>query len=164
MKAGRTALRSLEQEGGVPGPHGTRLVCEFGEPGIRAAVALVADEYWNEGVDPERLARAMRGSTVVVGALDPEGRLVATARALSDGARSAWVGDVCVAQAWRGKGLGQAIVALLLEHPRVRDTDRVRLNTRDAQGLYERFGFVDTQKEQHEKKAHPSTEMVLRRR
>jgi predicted GNAT family N-acyltransferase len=158
------SLRSVDREDGVPGPNGTRLVCELGEADIRAAVALVADEYWNAGVDGERLARAMRGSTVLVGALDPEGRLVATARALSDGARSAWVGDVCVARDWRGKGLGQAIVRLILEHPRVRDADRVRLNTRDAQSLYERFGFVDTQKEQREKKAHPSTEMVLRRR
>jgi len=148
----------------MKGPHGTRLVFELGEDAVRAAVALVADEYWNEGVDRERLARAMRGSTVMVGVLDPEGRLVATARALSDGARSAWVGDVCVARAWRGKGLGQAIVEALLAHPRVRDADRVRLNTRDAQGLYERFGFVDTRKEQREKRAHPSTEMVLRRR
>jgi len=148
----------------MKGPHRTRLVFELGEDAVRAAVALVADEYWNEGVDRERLARAMRGSTVMVGVLDPEGRLVATARALSDGARSAWVGDVCVARAWRGKGLGQAIVEALLAHPRVRDADRVRLNTRDAQGLYERFGFVDTRKEQREKRAHPSTEMVLRRR
>jgi hypothetical protein len=46
----------------------------------------------------------------------------------------------------------------------VRDVDRVRLNTRDAQTLYERFGFIDTQKEQRKKKAPPSTEMVLRRR
>jgi predicted GNAT family N-acyltransferase len=158
-------LRSGEQvEDGVPGPHGTRLVCDLREREVRAAVALVANEYWNEGVDPERLARAMRGSTVLVGALDAAGRVVATARALSDGARSAWVGDVCVAKHWRGKGLGRAVVALLLEHPRVRDADRVRLNTRDAQTLYERFGFVDTQKEQREKRAHPSTEMVLRRR
>jgi predicted GNAT family N-acyltransferase len=158
------SVESIERERGVPGPHGTRLVRELGEEQIRVAVALVADEYWNVGVDRERLARAMRGSTVLVGALDAQGRLVATARALSDGARSAWVGDVCVAKEWRGKGLGQAVVGLLLEHPAVVDTDRVRLNTRDAQGLYERFGFVDTQKEQREKKAQPSTEMVLRRR
>jgi predicted GNAT family N-acyltransferase len=162
MKA--RVLRSVEREDATPGPHGTRLVFDLGEDATRAAVALVADEYWNEGVDPERLARAMRGSTVLVGALDPEGRLIATARALSDGARSAWVGDVCVARAWRGKGLGLAVVGMLLQHPQVRDADRVRLNTRDAQSLYERFGFVDTQKEQREKKAQPSTEMVLRRR
>jgi predicted N-acetyltransferase YhbS len=69
-----------------------------------------------------------------------------------------------LARDWRGKGLGQAIVELVLQHPRVVDADRVRLNTRDAHGLYERFGFVDAQKEQREKKAQPSTEMVLRRR
>jgi ribosomal protein S18 acetylase RimI-like enzyme len=159
------ALRWMEAEEtdeGVPGPHGTRLVRALGEEGLRAAAALVANEYWNQGVERERLVRAMRGSTVVVGALDGEGRVVATARALSDGARSAWIGDVCVAEEWRGKGLGQAVVALLLEHPRVRDADRVRLNTRDAQGLYERFGFVDTQAEQRAKRAPPSTEMVRR--
>jgi ribosomal protein S18 acetylase RimI-like enzyme len=160
----KSALRSVERVECVPGPGGTRLVCELAEAEVLAAAALVAGEYWNVGVEPERLARAMRGSTVLVGALDPEGRLVATARALSDGARSAWVGDVCVAKEWRGKGLGQAVVGLLLEHPRVRDADRVRLNTRDAQDLYARFGFVDTQKEQRDKKAQPSTEMVLRRR
>jgi len=159
-----TAMQWAERLDGVPGPHGTRLMCELGEAEVRAAVALVAGEYWNVGVDPERLARAMRGSTVLVAAVDPQGRVVATGRALSDCARSAWVGDVCVAKEWRGKGLGKAVVARLLEHPRVVDADRVRLNTRDAQTLYECFGFVDTQKEQREKKAQPSTEMVLRRR
>ncbi|HEY3817303.1 MAG TPA: GNAT family N-acetyltransferase [Polyangiaceae bacterium] len=163
---GMKALRVVdaETEDGAPGPHGTRLVCGLAEDGVQAAAALVAHEYWNRGVDLDRLARAMRGSTVLVGAFDADGRLVATARALSDGARSAWVGDVCVAKEWRGKGLGKAVVEVLLEHPRVRDVDRVRLNTRDAQTLYERFGFIDTQKEQRKKKAPPSTEMVLRRR
>jgi ribosomal protein S18 acetylase RimI-like enzyme len=71
---------------------------------------------------------------------------------------------VCVAKAWRGKGLGLAVVRWLLAHPRVRDADRVRLNTRDAQSLYERLGFVDTQREQREERAPPSSEMVLRRR
>ena len=69
--------------------------------------------------------------------------------------------NVCVAAGWRGKGLGQAVVRLLLEHPLMRDVDRVRLNTRDAQGLYERFGFVETLKET---RTPPSAEMVLRRR
>ncbi|MGD0524762.1 MAG: GNAT family N-acetyltransferase [Polyangiaceae bacterium] len=160
----RMVTETMNAEQDVAGPHGTRLVGELRDEDVRAAVALVADEYWNVGVDRDRLARAIRGSTVVVGALDATGHLIATARALSDGARSAWIGDVCVAKAWRGKGLGLAVVRRLLAHPLVRDADRVRLNTRDAQGLYERLGFVDTQKEQREKQAPPSTEMVLRRR
>jgi hypothetical protein len=52
-------------------------------------------------------------------------------------------------------------VRLLLAHPRVRDVDRVRLNTRDAQTLYAKLGFVDPL---HEKGPFASTEMVLRRR
>lgn len=143
------------------GPHGTRLVCPLDDAAIRAAVSLVEHEYWNEGVDRDRLERAMRGSTVVVGAEDAAGRLVACARTLSDGARSAWVGDVCVAPAWRGRGVGIAVVRLLLDHPLVRDVDRVRLNTRDAQGLYRKLGFVETA---GAVTPYPSYEMVLRRR
>jgi ribosomal protein S18 acetylase RimI-like enzyme len=143
------------------GPHGTRLVCALDETGAGEAAALVEHEYWNEGVPRERLARAFLGSTAVVGASDADGRLVAVARALSDGARSAWVGDVCVAHDWRGRGVGQAVVRLLLDHPCVRDADRVRLNTRDAQTLYAKLGFVDPLLE---KRPYPSTEMVLRRR
>jgi ribosomal protein S18 acetylase RimI-like enzyme len=156
-----TALEATQWTVGVPGPHGTRLLTTLAEDDVLAAAALVADEYWNVGVERERLARAMRASTVLVGARAADGRLIATARALSDGARCAWVGDVCVAAGWRGKGLGQAVVRLLLEHPLMRDVDRVRLNTRDAQGLYERFGFVETLKEA---RTPPSAEMVLRRR
>jgi ribosomal protein S18 acetylase RimI-like enzyme len=143
------------------GPHGTRLLCALDEAAIGEAVLLVEHEYWNEGVERERLERAMRGSTAVVGAEDAEGRLVAVARALSDGARSAWVGDVCVSRSWRGRGVGLAVMRLLLDHPRVRDADRVRLNTRDAQALYRKLGFVETR---GEARPHPSHEMILRRR
>jgi GNAT superfamily N-acetyltransferase len=145
----------------LPGPAGTRLVTDPSEAHVEEAAALVESEYWNEGVPRERLVRAMLGSTVVVVALDAEGSVVATARALSDGARSAWLGDVCVGRAWRGKGVGKAVVKAVLEHPGVKDADRVRLNTRDAQRLYAELGFVETLKE---RRPYPSVEMVRRRR
>jgi ribosomal protein S18 acetylase RimI-like enzyme len=143
------------------GPHGARLVGALGGTDAGEAAALVEREYWNEGVPRERIERAFLGSTAVVGARDADGRLVAVARALSDGARSGWIGDVCVARDWRGRGVGQAVVRLLLDHPRMRDVDRVRLNTRDAQTLYAKLGFVDPLAENA---PHRSTEMVLRRR
>ncbi|HEY6463277.1 MAG TPA: GNAT family N-acetyltransferase [Polyangiaceae bacterium] len=136
-----------------------RIVLDPGEELLQQATALVEGEYWNEGVSRERLLRAFRGSTAVAVALDGDGSVVATARALSDGARAAWIGDVCVARGWRGRGLGKAVTRALLEHPR--DADRVRLNTRDAQGLYLQLGFVATATE---KRPYPSAEMVLRRR
>jgi ribosomal protein S18 acetylase RimI-like enzyme len=48
-----------------------------------------------------------------------------------------------VAPAWRRRGLGAAVMRLLLDHPRVRHAAAVRLQTMDAQPLYRKLGFVD---------------------
>jgi ribosomal protein S18 acetylase RimI-like enzyme len=124
------------------------------------AAALLRDAYWNLDVPDEIIVRAQLGSSAWVGALE-DGRLVATARALSDGVKLALVFDVMVAPDWRGRGLGEALMRRLLEHPAVRGARRVWLGTRDAQRFYARLGFAE------EKilppRPHPTTEMVLRR-
>ena len=84
------------------------------------------------------------------------------ARALSDGAKCAWVWDVVVREELRGRGLGKAVMRLLLDHPRVRTARVVRLQTRDAQGLYRQLGFVEASALPH--KPYVSTEMALLRR
>jgi GNAT superfamily N-acetyltransferase/nitroimidazol reductase NimA-like FMN-containing flavoprotein (pyridoxamine 5'-phosphate oxidase superfamily) len=131
-------------------------------PATRAldAARLLEGQYWNQGVFTlDELTRAHLGSTAWVGATDGE-RLVASARAISDGGKYAWVYDVVVADDWKGKGLGQALMRLLLDHPRVRHARRVVLATRDAQSLYAKFGFVDRLRSSV--RPHPnSTEMVL---
>ena len=48
-----------------------------------------------------------------------------------------------VAPEWRGCGLGQAVMRLCLDHPRVRGAARVHLQTRDAQPLYRKLGFIE---------------------
>ncbi len=125
------------------GPGGVELRCALaGEDALAQAVSLVEGAYWNVDVSPARIAAAHRGSTAWVGARD-QGRLVATARAVSDGGKHAWIYDVAVDPAYRGRGLGTAVVELLLDHPRVRGALFVHLKTRDAQGFYARQGFVE---------------------
>jgi ribosomal protein S18 acetylase RimI-like enzyme len=104
------------------------------------AAALTAGAYWNDGIPLERMVRAHLGSTAWVGAIR-EGVLVGTARALSDGGKWAWIYDVFVVEADRGRGLGQQLVRRLLAHPAVEGALVIRLSTRDAVGLYRRFGF-----------------------
>jgi GNAT superfamily N-acetyltransferase/nitroimidazol reductase NimA-like FMN-containing flavoprotein (pyridoxamine 5'-phosphate oxidase superfamily) len=124
------------------------------------AAHLLERLYWNQGTfTVDELVRAHLGSTAWVGATEGQ-RLIASARAISDGGKYAWVYDVVVADDWKGKGVGQALMRLLLDHPRVRHAKRVLLATRDAQTLYAKFGFVD--RTQAAVKPHPgSTEMVL---
>lgn len=143
-------------------PVGTRLLCAMGEEEVEAAAELLSLAYWNTDRTKEQLARAQLGSPAWVGAKDEQGCLIATARAISDGSKYAWVYDVMVAPDWQGKGLGKTLMRLLLDHPRVRDSSAVFLSTRDAQGLYAKFGFMD--RALLPPKPYPSAEMILQRK
>ena len=118
-----------------------RLYCAP-EPETAEEVAeLLKDTYWNGGVPREALVRSHLNSSAWVAARDDDGRVVGSARALADGAKYAWIYDVIVAPDWRARGLGAALMRLLLDHPAVRGARTVLLGTRDAQSFYARFGF-----------------------
>ncbi len=149
---------------GVPAPpflaaDGVSLHAALGPEDLPAVEALLAREYWWEGLPRELIAPVHREATAWVGARAPDGALVASARAVAN-PRHAWIYDVVVAAPWRGRGLGKRLMALLLDHPAVRRARSVRLATRDAQGLYARFGFVDGA---GRRRFATSTEMVLER-
>jgi len=120
---------------------GTTLVCAPDEADLAGVVELLSPQYWNTAASEQEIRTAHRTSAAWVVARDDRGKLIATARAVSDGAKLAWIADVAVDSLWQGKGVGRAVMRLLLEHPAVRDARHARLATRDAQTFYERFGF-----------------------
>jgi nitroimidazol reductase NimA-like FMN-containing flavoprotein (pyridoxamine 5'-phosphate oxidase superfamily)/GNAT superfamily N-acetyltransferase len=97
------------------------------------------DSYWAVGLN-ESAFRAALAHSVTFGVYHAE-RQVAFARVLTDDTRIAYLGDVFVAESYRGRGLGKQLVQFVLDHPRVRQAKRCLLGTRDAHSLYERFGF-----------------------
>lgn len=122
------------------GPRGTRLSPAPGEADLPGTIALLEGQYWNEGVTPEQLEAAHRGTAAWVVARSGD-RVVGTARALSDRGKLAWIADVAVHPLYRGSGVGRALMRLLLAHPAIRHTRSRGLRTRDAGGFYERLGF-----------------------
>lgn len=140
------------------GPAGVRLHVAAPRALLDQTVALLRSAYWNDVFTEEELRAAHLASTAWVCATDEAGSVVGTARALSDGGKYAWIYDVCVQPSSRRRGVGQALMQLLLDHPAVRRCRRVRLGTRDAQSLYARFGFVDVATL---KRPYRTTEMVL---
>jgi GNAT superfamily N-acetyltransferase len=74
------------------------------------------------------------------GLFSPQGDQAGFARVVTDRARFAWLADVFVLEAHRGRGLGVWLVEAVFSHPDLAGV-RVVLATADAQGLYERFGF-----------------------
>lgn len=127
---------------------------------VATTVAMVRDAYWNPGFDDDVLATATQQAAWV--GLERNGSLVAVARALTDRRKRGSLYDVMVDPEHRGQGLGKAVVGLLLDHPWVRDVAVLQLWTRDAMGLYRRFGFVDALTRTTER--GPRTAMVRDRR
>ena len=159
-------VRAANPSAAVPSfleaPADATLVCAMGEADADAATALLIGTYWCVDTTAERIRRSLLGASAWVGARDRSGTLVGTARAIADGARHAWIYDVIVHDAWRGRGLGRALMRLLLDHPAVRRAETVLLRTRDAMGLYEPFGFRT--RHVHRTEGPEIHEMILARR
>jgi GNAT superfamily N-acetyltransferase len=71
----------------------------------------------------------------------PSGEQAGFARIISDRATFAHLCDVFVFPAWRGRGVGKALVEAVLGHPHLEGLRRFTLSTSDAAELYARYGF-----------------------
>ena len=107
---------------------------------VDAVHAFLVDAYWSAGRSRETVERLVREAARVVAAYEPGGALVAFARVVSDAENMAWLGDVYVLPAHRGRGLGAAVVEDAVQHPAHAGCSWY-LGSRDAHGLYARFGF-----------------------
>jgi len=105
----------------------------------RAVLAMLHDSHWGGEVTADVLARSIANS-LCVGVYDGD-RQVAFARAVTDLSTFAYLTDVIVADHSRGRGIGSWMVEEILAHPDLQGLRRIALLTRDAQALYERFGF-----------------------
>jgi GNAT superfamily N-acetyltransferase len=66
---------------------------------------------------------------------------VGFARIVTDRATFSWICDVVIDDGHRGHGLGKRLMACVVSHPCVQGTVSM-LGTRDAHGLYEKFGYA----------------------
>ena len=96
--------------------------------------------YWAQGRTRERQDELIDASAHVVG-LYKDGDQVGFARAVDcDAAGFVYLADVYVLDEHRGRGLGVELIREIVENGPFAGRTWV-LHTRDAHGLYERFGF-----------------------
>ena len=99
---------------------------------------LSTEAYWGQERSREDVERQVREAARVVG-LYRQGQQIGFARVHSDG-RLAYLADVYVLPEHRGHGLGIELVGAAIEDGPHRGL-RWLLHTKDAHGLYEKFGF-----------------------
>jgi GNAT superfamily N-acetyltransferase len=100
---------------------------------------LSEHSYWARGVPREMVDRSLEHSLCF--GVYRDGQQIGFARAVTDFATFAWLADVFIVEDNRAKGIGKKLVAAVLGHPRLQGMRRFLLGTRDAHGLYARFGF-----------------------
>ena len=110
--------------------------------------------YWSAGV-PRAVVERSVAHSLNFGLYAPDGGQAGFARAVTDRAVFAYLGDVFVLPEHRGRGLGVWLVQTVLEHPDLQGLRRISLATGDAHGLYARFGFGPP--------AQPEVHMVVER-
>lgn len=101
---------------------------------------LTEQAYWSRGIPRETVERAIEGSLCFGGYLD--GRQIAFARVVTDGATFGYLADVFVLPQYRGHGYAKALMAAVMAHPQLQGLRRFSLATSDAHTLYAGFGFT----------------------
>ena len=119
-----------------------------------AAAFLTTEAYWGRWRTAHDITRQIGTAWRVIGAYDAAGAMVGLARAISDGG-SAYLADVYVLPAHRGRGLGKAVVAMMVEEGPGAGF-RWMLHTSDAHALYEKAGFGPPNPSYLERPAPPS--------
>jgi GNAT superfamily N-acetyltransferase len=102
--------------------------------------AYLASSYWASGMPRTVLERGIENSLTF--GIYREDAQVGFARVITDLATYAYLSDVFVLEEYRGQGLSKWLMECILAHPDLQGLRRFALFTRDAQGLYERYGFA----------------------
>ncbi len=102
---------------------------------------LSTDAFWALGRSRETVEQSVRVS-VNFGVYHRDGGQVGYARVVTDLATFAWLCDVYVDRAHRGRGLGTWLAGAVRDHLAPCKLKRVMLSTLDAHEVYPKAGFV----------------------
>ncbi len=110
--------------------------------------AFLSRSYWAQGIPKELVGKSARNS-LCFGVYLPASRKspggapaqVGFARVISDYATFGYLADVYVEPEHRGRGLSKWLMECVMSHPELQGLRRFCLGTRDAHGLYQKFGF-----------------------
>lgn len=102
---------------------------------------LVNRSYWAKDRTAEQMEKIFENSLCF--GLYKNERQIGFARVVTDFATFAYLGDVYVLPEFQGEGLGKWLMEIISTHPDLQGFRRWVLATRDAHGLYEKFGFTE---------------------
>ncbi len=127
-------------EGEVPAKVNFRIVEGISQIQVEDVARLLKTTYWAGKRPVEKIEKSMRHSDCYGIYVDGEPNLVGFARVITDYATTYYLADVIIDESQRGNGLGKTLVSYILARPKYAGLRGI-LVTKDAHGLYEKYGF-----------------------
>ncbi|MEO7307177.1 MAG: GNAT family N-acetyltransferase [Ferruginibacter sp.] len=109
---------------------------------------LCNESYWAKNIPLVTVKKSIEGSLCFGLYVREKENIsqVGFARVVSDHATFAYLADVFIIEKFRGKGLSKWMMGEIMIHPELQGLRRWLLATRDAHGLYTKFGFLPLDK------------------
>lgn len=123
---------------------GFRVSNKVSEFDIDVIHEFISNSYWAKSMPKALLVSAIENS-LCFGVFSNDNKQVAFARVITDKATFAYLADVFVVEAHRGRGLSKYMIDHILMQPELQGLRRIMLATADAHTLYEQFGFKPIQ-------------------
>jgi ribosomal protein S18 acetylase RimI-like enzyme len=111
---------------------------KFDVDAIRAFLGRTG-KSWARGIPRRIVAKSIKHS-LCFGLLHGR-KQIGFARVVTDRATYAYLCDVYILEEYQARGLGTWMIEAVMGHPDLQGLRRFQLVTRDAHGLYRRFGF-----------------------
>lgn len=100
---------------------------------------FITESYWAKGRTKEEMRRCMDHSLNF--GIYLKGKQIGFARVVTDTVQFAYLMDVFIDPAYRGKGYSMVLLDHVFDHPELKYIRVWRLASTDAQWLYEKYGF-----------------------
>lgn len=104
---------------------------------------LSVESYWANGIPLETVKKSLDHS-LCFGLFNGE-QQIGFARMVTDRATYAYLADVFIEDGYRGLGLAAWLMEVIMAHPDLQGLRQQMLATRDAHGLYAKYGFQPLQ-------------------
>jgi len=105
---------------------------------IEKIIQMLNNSYWAENRTKDVIEKSIKNS-ICIGVYDNE-KQIGFARCVTDYATFYWLADVIIDPDYRKQGIGKILVDAAINHDDLIGCFGV-LATRDAHGLYEKYGF-----------------------
>jgi GNAT superfamily N-acetyltransferase len=109
---------------------------------------LCNESYWAKNIPVETVIKSIDGSCCF-GLYVKENSItkqIGFARVVTDHATFGYLADVFIIDTYRGKGLSKLMMETIMKCPDLQGLRRWLLATKDAHGLYTKFGFLPLDK------------------